>query len=205
MSFLSPASMFRLGEGLITTFSGHQGTKLPHELPNPYRLNNQSYLQEAQKRALDNQQQAQEQQSQLALSEGMINARAQGFDDLAQQAAAASGYNNSGVLQEGSPSLVLERRRQLMQQVINAGVTRSIAQANLFREQGLLAHDQGTAQMLGQQQQQAMGAASFDAEQALSRLSGLPKNDNVIKSLAGLLPGFQRPPVPVLPPPPVTP
>lgn len=193
--FLSPQSLFQLGSGLVSTFT-NSGTKMPPPQPNPYRsgLNDSMWAFQAENNALRLKQS--QQQSDLALAEGTRDAAEIGREAKTAISQQAHQYNNSGVRLEGTPMQVMELSRRLAQQQVDALTQRSIAVANILRENGLVQNNEANAALLGQRTSNAFAAGQFDAQQALSRISDYPqysKAADVLRSLSNILPGYSGP------------
>lgn len=193
---LSPASLFSLGAGLVTSLTAKSGTQMPHQLPNPYRNNNAQTAWNLQRQNTNAEADLENQQGQIDLSEGQRNAAAAGLDAKERLSAMANAYDNSGVMPEGSPMIVMEHRRQQMQQVIDANMAHQVALAQLASQHAQITRNEGLVTLMGQQNANATSAANFDAQQAMDRISHLSSNSptaNFIKSLQNLLPGFVPP------------
>lgn len=206
---LSPAALFQFGSGLATSLTSGQGTQKPNLLPNPYVANQamQAPLLQLQQQNLQTNLAESQQQAALDLQSATVNANEMGREDQIFQGQQLNAYNNAGVLPGGTPLTVLEATRQVQQTQIDTMMQHQVALGMLATEQGQVNYNQGMAQVLGTQWNNASNAAQFGAQQALNQVNRPPNNvtGNVGQSLGKLFPGYVPPlaggtGAPILPP-----
>lgn len=98
-------------------------------------------------------------------------------------------YAHSGVQISGTPLKVLQKERQMIAADVASIQRRGLAQANLLRMQGMIAANEGRAQMIGSNMNfQAARQQAAMAESASSRnnfMSGLGALSNVLQGFGG--------------------
>lgn len=144
-------------------------------------------------------------QQDLAISEAGRDANQRADEVRHFREEQANKYNGSGVLLSGSPLIVLEYTRQKGQQEINAIVNRGHATADLLRRQALIAQQQNSAALFGQElgynTSQNQAEQDYLTQQALAQTGNLQANAARIPAafngLAGLISslyGWQKAP-----------
>lgn len=122
-------------------------------------------------------------QGDIALSEATRSAAKTAREGKAYRENQANTYNNSGVMLEGSPMLVLNETRRLVEEETNAIVDRGKAQARLFRYQAQVANNEGRAAILGSQM-------NYFGNKAAAKISDIGSKPNIgltLGKLGGML------------------
>lgn len=124
-------------------------------LANPYiaATNPLQAAMDEQRQAIKGQQELYGEQAGIALQESGVEAQQKARQVNTFQQHQASGYNNSGVMLQGSPMLVMEYTRQQGQQEVDAITRMGQAQADLLNRQSYVVGANMEAQLLGDQSQ----------------------------------------------------